>query len=467
MKSAIMIKSLKKYKKYNSSVTFEYILLTGYEPLECNDVKINSYNLVKQTCLLGKSIYNIIKEENKNIPNPDQILMMKAEDPKDVEIQKKFIKNYIENFKNIENKNHTHYNLMFKFYKKGYELLKNKGNVKNVTIDMLPITIKENINKAIRYYYENFELDSKTLKKLNDSYNEFLTILSDNIDILDLNKLMKETSYIPLTIENFYKKIYTNGNGVANTSAVKIFKAITTWCEKFGMPFWTERIKIGTYTKDLITTEGKISSEWSNNIDINSKSNSSNSYTLQEYADNTVPINGLIVISLIIYLYYSVWEEFHSMKRLSKEKERELELLKTIIGADTDDDDDIMDLIEKSDQYYNYIMNNFNCIRELKLNISNKKARTTQNGFFIFYNIKQYESSAIAAWDVFYHDYLGNSDINSPLPYCNICHKEIYKNPHFTKSREILCNNCYKKRAKELQRLRTQKFREKNQNNIE
>lgn len=461
MKSAIMIKSLKKYKKYNSSVTFEYILLTGYEPLECNDVKINSYNLVKQTCLLGKSIYNIIKEENKNIPNPDQILMMKAEDPKDVEIQKKFIKNYIENFKNIENKNHTHYNLMFKFYKKGYELLKNKGNVKNVTIDMLPITIKENINKAIRYYYENFELDSKTLKKLNDSYNEFLTILSDNIDILDLNKLMKETSYIPLTIENFYKKIYTNGNGVANTSAIKIFKAITTWCEKFGMPFWTERTELSKYTEYLFISNGEIYDEWINESDINNSNSTDSSYTWKELANNSVPINGLITISIIMYLLYSIWEEYHSIKKLSKEKEEELVFLKSIIGSDSDDP---IDLLEKADVYHNYILNNFNCIGSLRLNINEKKVKTTQNGYYIFYNVRQYESSAIAAWDVFYHDYLGNSEINNPLPYCNICQKEISKNEHYIKTGDCLCNSCYKKREKQLGKNRTNKCR-KNKNN--
>ena len=48
MKSAVLIKSLKKFKKFNSSVEFNNILLTGYNPLNTIDKKINSHNLVKK-----------------------------------------------------------------------------------------------------------------------------------------------------------------------------------------------------------------------------------------------------------------------------------------------------------------------------------------------------------------------------------------------------------------------------------
>ena len=458
MKSAVLIKSLKKFKKFNSSVEFNNILLTGYNPLNTIDKKINSHNLVKKTCTLGKKIYKIIKEIELD-KNGNVDLLFEIVNPEDNISNKEIIQKHIKNFKNIKSKNHTHYNLIFNFYKKCYELLKQSNISEGISVDMLPLVISNNIGLATKNYYEGYEFDLKILKKLKEQYDNFFTIVENNLDKIDLESLIKEIKYIPINIENFYENIYINGDGINNKYAIEIFNAITEWCMEFGMPFWTERTELSKYTKDLFISNGEIYDKWINESDINSPNGTDSSYTWQELANNSVPINGLITISIIMYLFYSIWEEYHSIKKLSKEKEEELVFLKSIIGSDSDDP---IDLLEKADVYHNYILNNFNCIRALKLNINEKKVKTTQNGYYIFYNVKQYESSAIAAWDVFYHDYLGNSEINNPLPYCNICQKEISKNEHYIKTGDCLCNSCYKKREKVLGKNRTNKFRKNN-----
>lgn len=462
MESVVLIKDLKKFKKYNSSVELNNILLTGYNPLNSVDKKINSHNLVKKTCILGKKIYKIIKKvELEKNGNAD--LLFEMVNPEDNISNKEIIQKHIKNFKDIKSKNHTHYNLMFDFYKKCYELLK-QSNISEVkSAYMLPSVISNNIGLATKNFYETFELDSETLEKLEKQYDNFLTIVENNLDKIDLEPLIKEINYIPLSIENLYENIYINGNGIDNKHAIEMFNAITEWCMDFGMPFWTERVELSTYTENSFISTGEIYSEWRNESDINNSNSTDPSYTWKELADNSVPINGLITISIIMYLFYSIWEEYHSIKKLSTEKEKELVFLKSIVGSDSDDP---IDLLEKADVYHNYILNNFNCIGKLILNINEKKVKTTQNGYYIFRNVKQYESSAIAAWDIFYHDYLGNSEINNPLPYCNICQKEISKNAHYIKTGDCLCNSCYKKREKVLGKNRTNKCRSNKNNTI-
>ena len=69
----------------------ENILLTGYKSESIIDKKFNTHYLVKQTCELGKSIYEIIKEaeEKYSIYNVD--MTIKIDNPKDKKTINKFL----------------------------------------------------------------------------------------------------------------------------------------------------------------------------------------------------------------------------------------------------------------------------------------------------------------------------------------------------------------------------------------
>lgn len=450
MKSVIVIKNTKNYKNYKLSIDFENILLTGYKGKGAIDKKFNTHYLVKRTCELGKSLYEIIKEveEKYSIYNAD--LAMQADNPSDSKTINKKIRNYIEEFKSITDKNHTHYLAMFNFYEEAYNLLKQYDKLEFNELILMPFYIKTNINKALTDYYESDGEKPKSLEQIDKDYNTILNKILRVIDECDCKSLINKMHYIPFTIRYLFDKILINGNGVDNKEAVRISNEIISWCEEFGMPFWTERKKLKPYTEDMIITEGKLISEWKENAP------ESASYSSYEYANNTVPINGLITISIVMHLLHSLWEEYISTKTISDKKQKELDFLKSTMGSCSRD---IVELIEQADEYHKYIMKNFNSIGNLKLEIYEKKIPYTKNYNTIFKNRKEYESSAIAAWDIFYHDYLGNLEINNPLPYCNACQKQIDKKPHPIEIGGYLCDKCFEKHKAALNRERVNRFR--------
>ena len=111
-------------------------------------------------------------------------------------------------------------------------------------------------------------------------------------------------------------------------------------------------------------------------------------------------------------------------------------------------------------------MNNFNSIGSLKLEINKKKTPYTKNYNTVFRNVTEYESIAIAAWDTFYHDYLGNLQINSPIPYCNACQKQIDKKAHPIETGGYLCDKCFDKHKAALNRERVNRSRNKQKKEI-
>ncbi len=453
MESVVLIKSVKKYKKYNLSIDMENILLTGYKSESIIDKKFNTHYLVKQTCELGKSIYEIIKEaeEKYSIYNVD--MTIKIDNPKDKKTINKKIKDYINEFKSIIGKNHSHYLSMFEFYKEAFNLLKKYKKISPNELIYIPIQIKSDIDKATMDYYESFGEKSKSLEDINRAYNTILSKILDIVDECNCRSLISKMQYIPFTIKYLFDRILINGNGTDNKEAVKISEAIINWCKEFGMPFWTERKKIAEYTENMIIMEGHLTTpQWKENAP------ESNSYSLREYANNTISVNGLITISIVMYLLYSLWEEYTTLKNISDSKQKDLEFLKSTMGTWARD---IIDLIEQADKYNNYIMNNFNSIGSLKLEINEKKIPYTKNYNTVFRNVTEYESIAIAAWSTFYHDYLGNLQINSPIPYCNTCQKQIDKKAHPIETGGYLCDKCFEKHKAALNRERVNRSRNK------
>lgn len=489
MESAIFIKKLKKYEKYNLSIDrgMKNVLLTGKTPiLDEEHVEINPYYLVQATRKLGKELYSIILEELKK-RTLDINNALKSNIPGDKTFIDKNIKDYINAFNNTKNKNYSHYKAAFELYSEAYRLLKNE-NIKNVNVTNDPKLISLQLNELEndRYWGINFD-ESISGQNIKHAYEEvFRKIINnidntDNTDNIDYTSLLDKIDYMLYDIKYLFNEIFIIREEKENEQAHKIFDAINQWCEKFGMPFWNDQKKIAEQIMDKITFTDEIIDDFLKDDDSEKTKSNDESYSQYEWAENTVPIINLISISLSIYLFDEKWKNYIKKEEIAKDKkkkksrkdtqglqrirdkEKELENVLSMIGISSiyDISDDF---VTKADYYHNYIMNNFNSIGHLKLNNYEKKIPYEKDNITLFYNAREYESTAIAAWDVFYHDYLGNLGVTKSLPYCDECHKQIPKGQaHTIETRAILCDECYKSRKEEKNRQRVRKYREKKQ----
>ncbi|MDD2435197.1 MAG: hypothetical protein PHO63_02975, partial [Bacilli bacterium] len=328
-------------------------------------------------------------------------------------------------------------------------------------------------------------------------------------------------NYIPYDIKYFFTDLMAiSSNKYDNKAVSEIFNLIKGWCKKFGMPFWTDRKKLANYitpkrlssgeffVENIFNTTGilpelhesaklKITNiitvDPSVNLSVDdivldkegktakvevidaniitvrtikdlSRSELSKQPELPEYQcsseyetnNNTIPINNLIFISLAMYMFKNLWEYNINDERGSKNKQDELNDIVQFMGINCND---ITGLFEKADHFHNYIMEKCNSIFELDLKIEHKKIPYENKGTVLFYNETIYESAIIAAWDTFYHYYLGNSNLDRPLPYCSECSLEIAGKPHTIETKTQLCDDCFNKRASELNRNRVAKHR--------
>lgn len=478
MKSAIFIKNLKKFKNYNLSLDngMKNVLLSGEDPKsEEKSVEITPHPLVQATRKLGKKLYNIIlKELEKRTNEIDRALNSKT--PIEKTYIDKNIKEYVSAFNENKNKNYSHYKVAFEFYSEAYRLLE-KENKKNVSVTNNPRLINIQLKELEDDRYWGIEFsDSHSGWNIKRAYEDVFSKLIQKMDSIDCISLLDKVDYMLYDIRYLFSEIFVIKENSKNEHTTEIYVAIKEWCEQFGMPFWTDRESIAPHIMNKITFTGEVIDNFSRK-EIKKRDDCKSLYELSE---NTVPIINLISISLSIYLFSELWKNYIKSEKNAKDKkkqktrknkqglkriedkEEKLKYILATIGLNPILDKSITNLISDADKYHNYIMNKFNSIYDLKLNIYEKKIPYKKDNKVLFYNAKEYESTAIAAWDVFYHDYLGNSEITKPLPYCNECHKQIPEGQrHPIETKDILCDECYAVRKKELGRLRTQKCREK------
>ena len=453
MKSAIMIKKLKKYKKYNFSIdnSLKNVLIHGEEALETEtNVEIDIHNLVRNTRKLGKTIYNIIiKELEKLTFELDRAIKSNVMSK---EINNKIVREYINGFIKIENKNYSHYKFAFDFYSEAFELLKEQ-NSENIKIIDTPSLISMQLNEIENDHLWGIQFDeSYNGKNVAKGYEHVFNKLNEVIDNLDCKSLLDKIDYLIYDI----KYLFTSIISIEHNS--EIFDAIKEWCQNYGMPFWTDRHFVSSIEKRIITEDEII-----DNYSIKGVTGQESSMSRYELSENTIPIINLISISISIYLFSSLWKKYINNDKMTTDDNKKIKIIKLIIGNKSINNASIIDLINSAEYYHNYIMNNLNSIYDVKLEIYEKKEQYRSNNKLLFYNIREYESVAIAAWDVFYHDYLGNQETTNPLHYCGECHKQVQKNQsHTIKNRIILCDDCYKKRKAEKNRERVQKHRDKN-----
>lgn len=466
MKSKVIIKDIKKYKNFNLSIdkNIKDMLLTGKNPENCESYyEIDTHRLVKKTYKLGKKLYKKIKELNEHRV-AEMNRMMLADDLDSKRTINQRINDYIETFERVENKNYSYYNSMFDFYKEAYMLLEKNKKINGLNLVYNPDLVGIKLESA-----RNDELFGiQILDQLSDVkryYTGLFNLLIKEMNNIDTKSLISKMNYIPYNIKYFFSDLFLIKPEKENATAKELFDIILEWCKEFGMPFWTERKHIANYTKNKDITYGIII-ETPNDLQKNKKHEWYSKKTIPDFSEsaydvynNTIPINGLITISISIYIYYSIWENYITNKKISAEKEKDLYHLTAYTGAEN-----IIDLINKADKMHEYIMKSCNSIYELPLEICEKKEIKKKNGKYIACNQKIYESTAIAAWDIFYHDYLGNSKMNLPSTCCDWCQEENEK-LHTIETEEELCDACFQKWKLILNRERVKKSREKSKEN--
>ncbi len=418
MKTLVKIHRFKKYEKYNLSVDEAVgdILLTGYNQLECSsEDSLDISQLVKKTYNLGKKLVKIINDRSKELGiNEDDTRKLDKYDKNTINDK---IKERIEKFISMPNKNYPHYKAMSKFYGTAIDLLQ-KYNIE--------CEIEQTLKSKIKNWdiIDNLVYSAEELSELERNYKNIFNKVLENIDTHNFTSLINYLSDIPYTISKFNEEILNIRQDSSQESAKKIFEAIVEWCQEFGLPFCSENKKLYGIIKDKIITDGEIYECWdSSNV-------RDESLSIGEYAKNTVPINNFIGICLLIYEFYN---------------------------ATSYDNWDIQ-LIE---YYHRQVMERYNNIFNIPLKIYEKKIPIIKDNKKILYNVKEYESVAIAAWDVFYHDYFGNPNfpLSEPIEFCDECQKEIKESGHITKSGLHLCNECFAKRKKIQGKERQNRFR--------
>ena len=456
MKSAILIKSIKKYKNYNLSVDkdIKNILLSG-ETVKSDEknIEIDAYKLVKKTNKLGKKLYNIILEElEKRTYEINRAIKSNINN-------KQIVKEFTDNFIRIEEKNYSHFKFAHDFYIEAFNLL-NKLDpeiIKDIDTPEL-ISIQLGQLQEEHLWGIRFE-ESYSGKNISRSYQNLLNKLEEKIDNIDCRPLLDKIDYMIFDIRHLFTSIFVIEKTGKNKQITEMFDAVKEWCEDYGMPFWTDRKSLAPYIMDKIITEDEIFDNYSKN-EIKKRDDCMSFYELSE---NTCPIINLISISISIYLFSVLWKKYINNEKMTADDNQKLKIIKYIIGNPYSHSNSATTLIEDAEQYHSYIMNNMNRIYDLKLEIYERKIPYTINNKKVFYNVREYESPAIAAWDVFFHDYLGNIETTKPLPYCNECHKQIQKgHSHTIEDKTILCDECFEIRKSEKNRARVQKYREKN-----
>ena len=201
MKTLVKIHRFKKYEKYNLSVDEAVgdILLTGYNQLECSsEDSLDISQLVKKTYNLGKKLVKIINDRSKELGiNEDDTRKLDKYDKNTINDK---IKERIEKFISMPNKNYPHYKAMSKFYGTAIDLLQ-KYNIE--------CEIEQTLKSKIKNWdiIDNLVYSAEELSELERNYKNIFNKVLENIDTYNFTSLINYLSDIPYTISKFNEEI--------------------------------------------------------------------------------------------------------------------------------------------------------------------------------------------------------------------------------------------------------------------
>ena len=268
----------------------------------------------------------------------------------------------------------------------------------------------------------------------NKDYQSFVEIYTNLISSLDKKEI--DTSMFVEPLVEFI--VLSNGNYLDIQANIilssKIKEAISTYCKKYGAPFWTNR-------EDL----------------------------------DEIPIDNFIKICILIYKFKDIWDsisenddgydiiDFKNMcyqldlidvyKNYEREYYNEQAKIEYIKPIKSDALNIFLECIVSTDAYIRF---NFNSIRNIQL-INYRIWNKPQEGSMRVYSEIQYESLILGVWDYFYLDYISNGKHK----YCDECGKVLIEKGHKSKE-ETLCNKCYENMRKKIKREWAEKNRMKN-----
>lgn len=468
MENKIIIKNIVKFEDYDLKSFNNDLQLIGLgKKTEKKDAMISTRQLIKATYRLGKEFNKCITEyfERKKMMGDNFIQCDSLEDKNCY--NKKLLKE-IEAFCNIDNKTPNHYFAMYDFYTTAYKLI--PKDAENGSKLMPPEELLQYISS---YEQQSFGIyiDSEYIYQLfiiENNYKKMFEILKEQESKLDYKGLLPTINYIPVNIKNNFYKLFSKlpkKDSMEYRTLLELLSIIKSYCDKFGMPFWTDREDIAEITK---IKQPNAKNTEIQNVDNMSKEKESKFMISSEYklCNNIIPIQNLLFISCIVYLYTDLWDGFLDKNDFDLDLEKykyAFEILGFSFLNTLNRKETINYFFEYAEIMDDYIMNNCNSIYNFPLkNIRKKvlyKINNTKSGY---YNEIIYESVIIAAWNTFYLDYFGNSKIKEPYPHCATCGKEIMNKPHTIETKEQLCDVCFEARKKEQNKNRVTKCRNSN-----
>lgn len=350
------------------------------------DYKVNSENLLNDTYKLGKLLYKTIDTRFKQ--------------------RKLQIKN--------------------KYFSDSSKLKESFiSNIKSLIEKDIPLN---KLSLLVPLYSQIFDkLDDDSLNEpsdlkdciINKDYQSFVEIYTNLISSLNRKEIDISMFVEPLVgfialSNGKYLDIQIN---VILSSKVK--EAISTYCKKYGAPFWTGR-------EDL----------------------------------DEIPIDNFIKICILIYKFKDIWDSISD-----NDDEYEIVDFRNMCYQL-----DLIDLFENyAKNYYNlyyqncftpiridalniflecivstdvYIRFNFSSIRNIQL-INYRIWNKPQEGSMKVFSEIQYESLILGVWDYFYLDYISNGKNK----YCDNCNKVIIGKGHKSKGKSF-CEKCYEDKRK-------------------
>ena len=268
----------------------------------------------------------------------------------------------------------------------------------------------------------------------NKDYQSFVEIYTNLISSLDKKEI--DTSMFVEPLVEFI--VLSNGNYLDIQANIilssKIKEAISTYCKKYGAPFWTNRedldeIPIDNFIKICILIY-KFKDIW------DSISENDDGYDIIDFKNMCYQLDLIDVYKNYERVYYNEQVKNECIKHI---KSNALNIfLECIVSTDA------------------YIRFNFNSIRNIQL-INYRIWNKPQEGSMRVYSEIQYESLILGVWDYFYLDYISNGKHK----YCDECGKVLIEKGHKSKE-ETLCNKCYENMRKKIKREWAEKNRMKN-----
>ena len=476
MAKEIVIKNCIFFDDYKFDERNGQILIIGTgEKKNLENKKINGQQLVESTLELGEKINNYLYDYYIKVGEFDI-----DEDPDKAKTKTRYEKTninqavlkYVDDFTSKQNKHPSEYISFAKLYGNSYNLLKNRineqkilnpsdfdGEARDAELMKLGIINPKNYDNIIN------DLDN-SVKKINK-------LLKENTKKINYISLVKYTNYTPDGIDrkivNLIKLIRKDKmKKTVETNLIKnVFNSIKKYCKKYGMPLWTEREDIAEITyHNIAIRENSNIGFFDEFISVPCEEYDHPPLSEYESANQTIPANNLIYISILMYLSYTLWKDLFTKN--IKQIEPLINYYTLFIGAFWLEKNkiEVYDIYKSKDEFFNkvedmddFIKTKCNSIYDFPLKKYTRKIPNRSNSICDYHNEDVYESTAFAAWETFYLDFLGNKNIEKPVS-CK-CGALVNEESMHKTGGEKVCEKCYKKIEKILNKERVKRCRNK------